>query len=54
MAKCILWLFVITGFILSIDANQDGTHMGLYSKIAILSSLGILAICESIEKSKKA
>jgi hypothetical protein len=54
MAKTILWIFVIIGFIVLINAHKHGMSLAPYTKIAILSSLSVLAICESIERSKKA
>jgi hypothetical protein len=53
MAKTILWIFVIIGFIVLINDYKNGTSVELYTKIIILSSLGVLSICESIERGKK-
>lgn len=53
MAKSILWVFVIVGFMMAIGNYKNGTSMETYTKIITLASLAVLAICEAIEKSKK-
>jgi hypothetical protein len=52
MAKVILWFFVISGFVIGAVTSHSGVELELFTRISILSGLGILAICESIEKSK--
>ena len=52
MAKNLLWLMVIIGFLSSILFYFEGEDVGVFTKILTWSGLGVLAICESIEKSK--
>ena len=53
MAKSLLWFMVILGFILGIITYNTGEKLELFTKILIWSGVGVLAICESIEKSKE-
>lgn len=53
MAKLILWIMVILSFITAIIAYSTGEDIGLFAKILLWSGLGVLATCESIEKSKE-
>lgn len=53
MAKYILWLMVTLIFITGIIAYYSGDKLELFTKILMWSGLGILAICESIEKISK-
>jgi magnesium-transporting ATPase (P-type) len=50
VAKYILWLMVILCFIVGIVSYYNGDEFEMFTKILMWSGLGILAICESIEK----
>lgn len=52
MAKSILWFIVILGFIAGYLSYSTGDDIGMFTRITVISSLGILALCESIEKIK--
>jgi hypothetical protein len=47
MAKYLLWVFVIAGFVMSIVNHGDVSD---WNRIVLLVSLCTLGICESIEK----
>jgi hypothetical protein len=47
VAKYLLWVFVIAGFIMSIVNHGD---VSTWNRIVVLTSLSVLAVCESIEK----
>lgn len=50
MAKSLLWLIFILHFIAGMIIAYDGGEVSLTTTIVTLSILGVLAICESIEK----
>lgn len=52
MAKNILWLTVILVFVSFLIAYFNGDDIGVSPRIIMFSALGVLAICESIEKTK--
>ncbi|MEK4970748.1 hypothetical protein MKX29_24390 [Cytobacillus sp. FSL R7-0696] len=52
MAKFLLWIVVVLGLISSITLYQNGEGVSLFTRILIWSSVGVLALCESIEKLK--
>ena len=53
MAKYLLWFIVILGFLALIISHSSGEDIGLFPRIVIFSCLGVLAICESIQKLNK-
>lgn len=52
VAKGLLWFMVIIGFIAGYLSYSSGGDVEMFTRITVISSLGILALCESIEKSK--
>lgn len=52
MAKRLLQVMVVVGFLISILFQIGGMEVELFTKILIWSGVGVLAICESIEKTK--
>jgi hypothetical protein len=50
MAKIILWFLVIVGIISHVQAYYSGDDVGVFTKAFVLSALGVLALCEAIEK----
>lgn len=52
MAKKILWFYVITYFILAISLVISGEELSNAGKLVFISCVGILALCEAIEKHK--
>ena len=53
MAKYLLWGTVVVILIMSIVQIKSNQPMELFTLILFWSILGILAICESIEKTSK-
>ena len=53
MAKSLLWLGFILAFVAIGVEVHNGEHVQLFTKILFWSFLGILSICESIEKINK-
>ncbi len=54
LAKKLLWLFVIVNSILVFIEVINGEDRSLSEFIAIWVAISIIAVCESIEKSKTA
>lgn len=53
MAKRMLWMIIIVAFVSSTIISLNGGNVGLPTSVMILSILGVLAVCESIEKLKR-
>ena len=53
MAKYILWFAAILAFVTITAEYKNGEDIQLFTKVLFWSILSILAICESIEKSKR-
>lgn len=53
MAKYSLWGLVVLIFMFGLIAHYNGETLDLFTKILLWSALGILALCESIEKLNK-
>lgn len=52
MAKVMLWLIVMTVLVSSAIVYIFGGDVGSDARLVAISCLGVLAICESIEKLK--
>lgn len=52
MAKYVLWVIVIFGYIYMYDANKHGEHIDRIGVITWLLIIGFLAVIELAEKRK--
>lgn len=53
MAKTFLWFVVYAGLIIAVIEHTNGGIIDNFTRVIVLASLGVLALCESIEKQIK-